>query len=360
MRIDLASVRFSERERTVVESGALSVTAFRYDSDVAALRVKNAVGEVILLPFHGQQIWDATFYGRGLKMRSVFSEPAAATEYLSNYGAFLLHCGAQAMGNPGPTDTHPLHGALPHAQFQEAWLTLGIDAGSRHVTLSGTYRHRVAFGANYLFSPSLRVAENTGRLRLEVSVRNTRSKPMDLMYLAHINFRPVNGARILDAIPDDRRFIRLRRRLPEFFAQDESYQNLVEQITADPATHRDVVAGRAIDPELVFGLDCVPGLDGWAHALQRLPDGTADFVSHRPAELQHAVRWMTRNGDEDALGLVLPATAEADGHDAEVKKGNVGQLAPGAEFRSTIDFGALTALETRETEVAIAAARDRS
>jgi hypothetical protein len=44
------------------------------------------------------------------------------------------------------------------------------------------------------------------------------------------------------------------------------------------------------------------------------PDRTADFVSHRPGELGFAVRSITRGPDQDALGLVLPATAEADGY----------------------------------------------
>ena len=63
--------------------------------------------------------------------------------------------------------------------------------------------------------------------------------------------------------------------------------------------------------------------DGWGHAMQLLPDGTADFISHRPEELPGGVRWMTRNADQDALGLFLPGTAEADGYTAEKAKGNV-------------------------------------
>ena len=80
--------------------------------------------------------------------------------------------------------------------------------------------------------------------------------------------------------------------------------------------------------------------------MQVHPDGAADFVRHRPAELPKGVRWMTRTGDQDAIGIVLPATAEPDGYTAEKAKGNVLILAPGAEWRCTMEFGVLDA-ETR-------------
>ena len=79
--------------------------------------------------------------------------------------------------------------------------------------------------------------------------------------------------------------------------------------------------------------------------MQIHPDGAADFVSHRPSELDHAVRWITRSGDQEALGLVLPATAEADGYTAEKAKGNVRVLPPSASFSCRIRFGALNAAE---------------
>ena len=63
--INLNAVEFGHSETLLARHGALVVTAFRYASGVAALRITNQVGEIILLPFHGQQIWDAkgTFVG---------------------------------------------------------------------------------------------------------------------------------------------------------------------------------------------------------------------------------------------------------------------------------------------------------
>ena len=93
----------------------LKANLFLYPSGVHAIRLVNSRGEIIILPFQGQQIWSAIFDERELSMRSMFSIPKPTRSYLENYGGFLLHCGATAMGVPGDNDTHPLHGELPNA-----------------------------------------------------------------------------------------------------------------------------------------------------------------------------------------------------------------------------------------------------
>ena len=101
---------FQDRERLLVQAGQMKASVFRFESGVAGLRLSNEVGELILLPFQGQQIWSAKFYGRELTMTSMFSEPRPTRNFLETYGAFLLHCGASAMGGPSAQDNHPLHG----------------------------------------------------------------------------------------------------------------------------------------------------------------------------------------------------------------------------------------------------------
>ena len=79
VRIELHRSSFESRERRLLEAGEFNVSAFRYDSGIEALRVCNARGEIILLPFKGQQIWRAGFDGRDLTMRSMFDDaPATA------------------------------------------------------------------------------------------------------------------------------------------------------------------------------------------------------------------------------------------------------------------------------------------
>ena len=93
MRIELYDQMFNEKERSLCQFDAFSITTFRYNSGVAALRIINARGEIIVLPFQGQQIWRANFDGRDLTMRSMFDEPVSTRDYLENYGAFMIHCG---------------------------------------------------------------------------------------------------------------------------------------------------------------------------------------------------------------------------------------------------------------------------
>ena len=339
--INLRPEQFTEAPAVLARAGGLTASTFRYGTGVAALRIVSEVGRITLLPFQGQQIWDAEFFGRPLAMRSIFDEPIATDDYLSTYGAFLIHCGVAAMGNPVPTDDHPLHGELPNARYQEAQLLVGADADGPYMGMTGCYRHRVAFRQNYVARPTVWLHARSSRIRAELEVRNLKHLPMDLMYLAHINFRPVDGARLVDTVPPGAGHMRVRTALPSLFVPSEDYRRLLAAVVADPSIHRAIEPGRIIDPELVFALDCLADGAGWAHSMQLHPDGAADFVSHRPDELDHGVRWMVRHGDLDALGLLLPATAEPDGHAAETAKGNVRQLPPQGAFRCRYEFGAL-------------------
>ena len=81
----------------------------------------------------------------------------------------------------------------------------------------------------------------------------------------------------------------------------------------------------------------------WAHTLQLHPDGSADYIRHRPDQLPVGVRWICRTPDQDALGLNLPATAEPKGYTAEKAKGYVKELAGGGEWRCEYVMGALNA-----------------
>jgi hypothetical protein len=69
--IQLHPGMWREREHVLLEHGALSATLFTYSSGVLAIRVRNAHGELVLLPYQGQQIWSATMDGRALGMRSM-------------------------------------------------------------------------------------------------------------------------------------------------------------------------------------------------------------------------------------------------------------------------------------------------
>ena len=345
-KVHLDVVTFSAGETIIAEHGGLTASVFRYASGVAALRIRNTVGEIVTLPFQGQQIADATFHCRRLTMRSMFGDPVAASSYLGNSGGFLVHCGATAMGNPAQGDSHPLHGELPNLPYASAALIIGNDGRGPFMGLTGAARHTIAFTHNYEIRPVVKLHADDGWIEADVAIRNLKHTPMELMYLAHINFRPHDGARIIDTVPDDAEHIRIRTKLPAgLFKPSETHKAMLDAMLANPALHRDLVPGRPVDPEIVMGLSHRADQDGWAHSMQLLADGTGDFVSHRPKELPGGVRWMTRNADQDALGLFLPGTAEADGYTAEKAKGNVVVLPPQETFRCSLAFGALNPQE---------------
>ncbi len=76
-RISLHPRMFGETESVLASYSGLSASTFRYRSGVLGLRLANEQGHLSLLPFQGQQIWDAEFRGRKLAMKSIFAEPQA-------------------------------------------------------------------------------------------------------------------------------------------------------------------------------------------------------------------------------------------------------------------------------------------
>lgn len=327
---------FGPAEREVARFGSLSARAFRFGSGIAGLRLLGEAGEAMLLPFRGQQVWDARFLGRRLTMGSPFAEPVDTDDYLGSYGAFFLHCGLTAMGNPAPADDHPLHGELPSARVVESELRAGEDAEGAYLELGGLIRQARASSHHYEARPSVRLRAGATGLEIALEVTNLSVRPLPLMYLAHANFRPVEGALLLDTMPDAT--LVLRRREEDAVLPPGAWRRAVLD---DVAAHRRVPARPGADPELVLTGRPVADPEGWAHAMQLHPDGSADVLSHRPGELPAGVRWLTQAGDMDALGLLLPATGAPDGRVAATARGEVLTLPPGGRTAFHFRAGAL-------------------
>ena len=334
---------FTERERWLVERGPLTATAFRFESGVCGLRLGNGAGSLVLLPFQGQQIWSAEFLGRDLTMRSMFTQPRATQTYLETYGAFLVHCGATAMGVPTGTDTHPLHGELPNAPYASATVFVGEDAVGPYIGLRGRYQHTVAFSHNYVAEPCVKVRATATVFDVSLTVTNLKRSEMELMYLAHANFRPVDGGRLVYSAEADPAHVRVRASIPSHVRVKPGYAEFLDQLRRDPQGHHVLAPGLAFDPEVVFFIDYRADAEGWAHSLQCHPDGTADVIRHRPDQLAKGVRWICRTVDQDAIGIVLPATAEPEGYSAEKAKGNLVSVPPGGTWTCDLQLGALDA-----------------
>lgn len=299
VRLDPES--FGTAPRELVRHGELRATAFRYGSGVAGLRIDNGIGHVIVLPFVGQQLWHVEMHGRPLTMVSTFDEPVDTTDYLAGNGAYFLHCGGSAMGNPGPLDEHPLHGELPYARHIGVELIVAEGA----ITVRGGFTHRVSFGPYFDAQTSVIITEGSGMLDSRARITNLSREPRPLMYLAHLNFRPAVGGSVIDQLSEGR-----SATTRAGFELDGRVDELLRP-------------GIRVEPELVQTVPAAPDADGWVTTRQRHVDGSEDVVAHRSPDLTHTLRWLRRSADDDAFGFALPATAEADGVAEETRKGNV-------------------------------------
>lgn len=338
-RINLHHSMFAEAERALARCSTINVSTFRYDGGIAALRITTPRAELVVLPFTGQQIWRAAFDGRDITMGSIFDEPVDTRVYLETYGAFLIHCGMLAIGGPAPEDTHPLHGELPNAPFQTAYLD--FDEASGSVTLGGSYHHKVAFTAHYRAMPSITLGQNDTHIDVKMQVENLASKPMELMYLAHANFRPVDNGELIYAAPYTPEAVRVRQSIPSHISPPPGYSDFIDDLVRDPRLHHRLDPALTFDPEVVFSISMTPDDAGWAHAMQRHPDGVADFISYDTSTCPTAGRWICRTPEQQGLGIAFPATAGVEGYLAEKAKGNLVDLAAGGTWVASMRMGTL-------------------
>lgn len=333
---------FETLERAILQNGEFMVSAFRYPSGVAALRMSNSAGEIIALPFQGQQIWDMRMFGRRQTMQSMFDQPYPNVPFLRTYGGFLLHCGFTAMGGPGATDTHDLHGELPNMQYDSASLVGDEDEHGVYIALTGSVEFAHAFGAWYRATPEIRMYPHSGVLRVRFAAQNLARTPMEYMYLCHVNFRPVDHGRLHYTAPCDTEHVRVRDNVPAHLNVTQEYRDFLADLAAHPEKHNVLHPDLPFDPEAVLFVDMQSDGAGFAHALQLHPTLDGDLISYRPGELDHAVRWICRTPNQAGLGLVLPATAEPDGYTAEKAKGNVKVLAAGDTYSCDFYTGAVS------------------
>jgi hypothetical protein len=352
IRIDLQSVQFGEKERKLVEGAGFTVSAFRYDSGIAAVRIKNRRGEIVVLPFRGHQIWSCSFDGRDLTMKSMFREPVQCSHYLETYGAFFIHCGATAIGAPGPSDRHPLHGELPLAPFQKGWIE--IDEAKGTCAIIGTYEHIVAFSYHYLATSTYVMATDETLLDVSLQVDNLKHTSMDLMYLAHANFRPIDNGELIYSAPYTAKAVRVRKSIPAHITPKPGYPEFLEELSQNPTLHHILKPGLGFDPEVAMMIDMKAGKDGFAHALLQRPDGTSDYMRYRPDQCSQCCRWICRTPDQDAIGMAFPATSEVEGYTAEKKKGLYVALEGQKSWRVDMRMGTLSKSETADVVKQIA------
>ncbi len=266
-----------------------------------------------------------------------------------SYGAFLIHCGLTAMGNPSEDDTHPMHGELPHAKYSSVYIEQGENARGRYVAVGGDYRYRCAIETGYVFCPELRLYEGEKVLDMSCRVKNLRSEPFYYMYMAHINWMPKDGARLVYSAHKDS---------IEVFRGDFGSNRLDEFTTA---LENDPTAGDTIDfktqcydPELCVSMRYTADERGRAHAMQLRPDGTACYVGFMTSGLPYGLRWFSWTGEELSCGFALPNTGNHMGRAYAKEHGLRRRLGGGEEATLRYSFGKLDAPEAAAMEAEIA------
>lgn len=337
VRLELREPMFAESERPLLRVGGIRIAAFRYASGVAALRVRSPRLEMVWLPFAGQMIWDLAVDGESLKMRSMFEEPVGSGAFDRDYGMFLAHCGLTAMGSPEPEDGHPLHGELPHAAYGSAFVEIDGDASGVAVTLGGVTSEKVFGETHYEFRPRLTIRPESAVVELRAVLANLRSRELEYQYLCHLNWLPHDGAELAQSGALDAQEYRI---MPDP-GSDRATADYVADLIAHPERSLRVEPGVPIDPEYCVWMTPRSDPAGWAHAMQLLPDGRSQFVSWDAGNLPHAVRWVARTGDEDAIGFALPATGHHLGRTRSREDGLIRVVPPGGEVSFAIDFGIL-------------------
>lgn len=349
-KIILLKEQFSEKEKTIFESGAFKVSTFIYSSGVRAVRIKNDKGYFVCLPYMGQIIWDMEFLGKNLVMRSLYDEPQICEEnYSESYGVFLMHCGLTAMGNPTEQDKHKPHGELPIAKYKEAYILFGEDEKGKYISMSGLYSHKRCFELDYDFIPECRLYENSSEIEITVKFTNHKDLPLEYFYLCHINYRPIDGAKLLYTAKHEN--IVAHREAPENHPDANKTNKYIDMLEKDMSLMDEIGAeGQSYAPEIVFTCKYYGDSNGDAYTMQVLPDGYACYVSHKPAELPFGIRWIARNKNEDALGMVLPATAEHKGYSYCKKMGYERYLESGKSVVYHIKTGILTPEESQNMQ----------
>jgi len=340
--VTLSRPLFQEKEKLFLESEGIRASLFRYETGVAAVRLANRRGHLIVLPYLGQMIWDAVFDGVRLAMTSMFAMPRPATTILGTYGCFCYHAGLLRMGNPGPEDDHPLHGEMPCARMDRASLEIGEDAEGTFVRLVSEHEYIKGFGDHYLARPSVTIRPERTVFDIAMSVENLAGNPMDLMYMCHVNFALPEGGRIVQPAAFTAENMTVRTAVPSHVPATAEYQALIEAIARDPSIMEILDAPRRFDPEQVCYIRNLRTDDrGVAHFLLQRREGDGFVIGYRPSDFPHTVRWILCNADQQVAGFALPSTCEPEGYTAEKRKGNVQSLPSGGRKEFFVRTGYL-------------------
>ena len=331
-KITLRREYFKESRHTIYEQGNMKVVMFRYPSDVEALEITNAHGRMVVLPYMGQMIWDLEMDGIDLKMKNMFSHPKKTNVITDTYGCFAFHSGLLANGCPAAEDDHALHGEMPCAEMDQAWLEVS-DSG---VKVCGTAEYVKGFGHHYEASPSVTLPTDESFIDIQMKVRNLAKTPMPLQYMCHMNYAYMENARLTANIPDDS--FTLRESVPAHVTPTDEWLAYTNQLAEGQVTFNQLNDSKQYDPEIVFFADQLSQYTETADFRMNTTSGTF-FTTFCTSEFNYATRWILYNEDQQVGAFVLPATSRPEGYLAAKRAGSLIELAAGEEKTYSVKTG---------------------
>ena len=337
---------FSETSFEILRNTSFSVELFRYKTGIEAMRVKNSRGHIVILPYYGQMIWEAVFDGVDLKMSNMFDIPRQASDIKGTYGCFLYHSGLLHNGNPGPTDTHALHGEMPLAPIDYTSVEIGEDHLGPWLSVSGEYEYLMGFGDHYKARPKILLRSNKSTFDISMEVENLAVDPMSLMYMCHANFNFINGGQIFQPTGFSNKDMIIRSSIPAIIKSSDDYLKRLNQMKEDPSATEWINSNITYNPELVFYLkNLKKATDGLVHVMMRCPSGDAFVVMYDPEDFSYLVRWILADNKQQVCAFAMPATCGVEGYTAEANMGNVRSIPGGEKVRLALKLGYLNSDE---------------
>lgn len=308
---------FTDQETALLQTPVGTIKTSRYRSGVETVHISMGDADITWLPFLGGELWDWKIDGVSQKFSGFVNEPAYGKNFLHNYGAFLIHCGVLAMGNPTKEDNHPQHGELPLSKPSKVWVEYHGNDAEYPLSLCCTFTFHVPFVASYTFSPNIHIHKSGTTMIVDGTLTNTANTPLPYQYLAHINF----------AYPDAGE---LSYSIDRFTDQEvEILQDVIEGVTEHPEKMLHLDKNITYDPELVAIIDHAKKAPSFFHKPQYVvntmarDDGSFRWVLADIHPLDHTVAWLTQTPDRAACGFSLPATSGPTGQANERRKGNI-------------------------------------
>jgi hypothetical protein len=324
---------FTLSSKIIFRNEEMTASLFRYPSGVEAIELKNSLGRMVVLPYMGQMIWELEFEGINMKMKNMFSQPKKAGSIIDTYGCFAFHSGLIRNGCPGPEDDHDLHGEMPCAEMDRAWLEINEEG----IKICGEAEYVKGFGHHYLARPTVKMFNRETFIEIRMNVKNLSGTGMPLQYMCHTNYAYFENAAMKQNIPDSA--FKLRESIPGHVKPTEHWMEYNRKLLSGEEMITTLNKPEMYDPEIVFFADELDQYQEEAQFEMVLPDGTVFFTRFSTAELNYATRWILHNPDQQVGAFVLPATCRPEGFLAAERSGTLLELDAGEERSFTVITG---------------------